>query len=347
MTFFDQFEKLRLDVPRLALMNFKEKRSPYCNYTFECEDCYLSTGSDFLKNSHYNYWCYHNSNCVDCSYCRGCENCYECLDCKTCYDSSYLQDCEDCVNSSYCFDCQSLKDCFACIGLWRKQYHIYNKPYEKEKYFEILTKLKKEPPDELRSLFREVKKNRPHIFMHENHDKGGCTGDYVYHSKKCLFCFDADYCANSAYLNNAINCTDSFDISFAGEPPVKRSYEIMSGMGLEDSMFCSMCWHGKFLEYCEYCFQCEYCFGCVGLKDRKFYVLNVACKPDEYFKKVGEIKKEMRNDGIYGKWFNSVYPSEDTLAQEELAIVSHRMEGYKKRTDEEKSAAIEWKTILR
>lgn len=326
MGFFEQFEKLRSHVPRLALMNFKGSRSPFGNYTFECVDCYYSIGSDYLKNSHYNYWGYHNTNSIDCSYCRGCEDCYECLDCKNCFNSSYLQDCEDCMNCLYCFDCQSLKDCFACIGLWRKQYYIYNKPYAKEKYFETVEKLRKKLPEELRGLFREVKKNRPHIFMHENNNDGNCTGDYVYRSRNCLFSFDAEHCEDSAYLNNAINCYDSFDISFAGEPPVKHCYEIMSGMGIEHSIFCSSCWHGKHLEYCEYCFQCEYCFGCTGLRNRKFYIFNVSYRPDEYFKKVAEIKLEMKREGSYGKWFESAHPLSDTLAMDDITHISHKLQ---------------------
>ena len=325
MGFIEQFEKLRLNVPRLTLMNFQATRSPYCNYTFNCEDCYYSTGSDYLKSSHYNYWGYHNTNCLDCSYSRGCEDSYECIDSKNCFNSSYLQDCEDCGNCSYCFDCQNLKDCFACIGLWRKQYYIYNKPYPKEKYLETIDKLKKKSPEELRKLFKEVKKNRPHVAMRENHNEGICTGDYVYNSSNSQFCFDSEHCRDSSYLNNAINCYDCMDISFAGEPPLQSCYEIMSGMGLTDSVFCSTCWHGKNLEYCEYCFECEYCFGCVGLKKRKFYILNVAYSPDEYFKKIDEIKKSMKEEGTYGRWFNSAYPLEDTLVAEEAETVSHRL----------------------
>lgn len=313
MNFFDQFERLRLNVPRLALMNFQGTHSVYCNFTFQCKDCYLTIGSDFCKNSHYNYWSYHNGNCIDCSYCRDCEDCYESLDSKDCHDCLYLQDCEDCERSDYCFDCQSLKDCFACIGLWRKQYCIYNKPYNKEEYFATLEKLKKKTPEELKKLFREIKNVRPHVFMHERHNMGACSGDYTYESESCQMCFDVEKCKESAYLFNVIKCENSFDVCFAGEAPVKNCYEIMSGMGIENCMFCNCCWYGKNLEYCEICFECEYCFGCIGLKKRKFFILNIPYSPEEYFEKVKTIKAQMKEDGIYGQWFLSPYPVEDTL----------------------------------
>jgi hypothetical protein len=182
--------------------------------------------------------------------------------------------------------------------------------------------------------------------MHENHNDGKCTGDYVYRSQDCSFCFDAEHCEESAYLNNAINCYESFDISFAGEPPVKGCYEIMSGMGLENSLFCSSCWHGKNLEYSEYCFQCEYCFGCTGLKNRKFYIFNTAYRPDEYFKKVAEIKAEMKREGIYGTWFPSAYPLEDTLVLEDIVCISHKLDERPIRI-REKEMKIEEETSLR
>ncbi|MEK7171462.1 MAG: hypothetical protein AAB739_01000 [Patescibacteria group bacterium] len=323
MDFFTQFEKLRNNVPRLAIMNFKATNSPFCNFTYQAEDCYYSIGSDFLKNSHYNYWGYHNNDCIDCSYCRSCENCYECIDCKNCSGSGYLQDCDDCVDSNYCFDCQSLKNCFACVELWRKQYYIYNKPYTKEEYLKTVEKLKKKSPEELRKLFKEVKKTRPHIYMHQNRNKDQCSGDYIYNSKSCVYCFDIENCTESLYLNNAINCSDCIDMSFAGEASIKHSYEIMSGMGLSDCMFCSVCWYGKTLEYCEYCFECENCFGCIGLKNKKFYIFNMPYKPADYFKKVEEIKAEMKRSEKYGEWFPSSYRIEDTKACEDFICIEH------------------------
>lgn len=321
--FFTQFEKLRSNVPRIAILNFKGERSPFCNFTYKAEDCYYSMASDFLKNCHYNYWVYHNTDCIDCSYCRSCDGCYECIDCRNCVGSNYLQDCDDCIDSIYCFDCQSLKNCFACIELWRKQYYIYNKPYTKEEYFKTIEKLKKKSPEELRRLFKDVKKTRPHIYMHQNRNKDFCSGDYVYNSKSCLFCFDVEHCSKSFYLNNVINATDCSDISFAGEAPMKNCYEIMSGMGMDGCIFCNTCWYGKNMEYCEYCFECENCFGCIGLKNKSFHILNMAYKPVDYSAKVAEIKENMKRLGIYGKWFPSTYPLQDTKACEDFICIEH------------------------
>ena len=41
----------------------------------------------------------------------------------------------------YCISCRSSSDCFACIGLKKKQYCIFNKQYEKQEYFELRKKV--------------------------------------------------------------------------------------------------------------------------------------------------------------------------------------------------------------
>ncbi|MFA6386693.1 MAG: hypothetical protein WCW04_02920 [Candidatus Paceibacterota bacterium] len=43
--------------------------------------------------------------------------------------------------------CQSCSNVFACIGINNKQYHIFNKQYTKEEYFEMVEKIKKHMDD--------------------------------------------------------------------------------------------------------------------------------------------------------------------------------------------------------
>ena len=55
-----------------------------------------------------------------------------------------------CIGSKECeysFMCKNCSDCFACIGLKNSQYCIFNKQYKKEKYFEMVEKIKKHMDD--------------------------------------------------------------------------------------------------------------------------------------------------------------------------------------------------------
>jgi hypothetical protein len=47
-------------------------------------------------------------------------------------------------NLFYCEDCRACVDCFGCLGLKNQQYCILNKQYNKEEYFEIIEKIKKQ-----------------------------------------------------------------------------------------------------------------------------------------------------------------------------------------------------------
>lgn len=49
----------------------------------------------------------------------------------------------NCKNLEYCAHLFSSSDCFGCVGLKKKQYCIFNKQYEKEKYFEMVGKIKR------------------------------------------------------------------------------------------------------------------------------------------------------------------------------------------------------------
>ncbi len=44
----------------------------------------------------------------------------------------------------YCTDCNNCEYCFACVGLKNKKYHIFNKPYSKEEYWQKVDEIKTE-----------------------------------------------------------------------------------------------------------------------------------------------------------------------------------------------------------
>ncbi len=98
---------------------------------------------------------------------ESCNYCYSVVTLKDCYDYtiwgenanniyetvisgeniSNLKFCcesyRDNMNLEYCINCMSCSDCFACVGLRKKQYCILNKQYTKEEYFKMVEKIKK------------------------------------------------------------------------------------------------------------------------------------------------------------------------------------------------------------
>src|SRR3989344_5002925 len=53
--------------------------------------------------------------------------------------------CYACRNQSsdlfYCMSCDACKNCFGCVGLWRKEYCVFNRQYTKEEYEALVPKI--------------------------------------------------------------------------------------------------------------------------------------------------------------------------------------------------------------
>ncbi len=107
----------------------------------ECRHCVSCARSTFCKDSerlvgcHY---CAHSNNCTDCAHCDHCSrlvSCNHCLLSEDCTSSSYLVRCVALSNCSYCF---------GCVGLSGKDFHILNQPFERQEYFKITARLRRE-----------------------------------------------------------------------------------------------------------------------------------------------------------------------------------------------------------
>ena len=58
----------------------------------------------------------------------------------------------------------------------------------------------------------------------------------------------------------------------------------------------------RYSEYLDLCLECESCFGCVGLKKKKYCILNKQYSKEEYEKLKEKIIKDMRTRSEYGKF---------------------------------------------
>ena len=59
--------------------------------------------------------------------------------------------------------------------------------------------------------------------------------------------------------------------------------------------------------YSHLCADCEFCFGCIGLKHKKYCILNKQYSEDEYFQNVSMILDEMVARGEWGEFFPVKY----------------------------------------
>ncbi len=311
--FAQQFHALQLTTPRVGLHNIDAHNAEYGNLSRHNKNCYMHIASDYNEDIMHTYWVYRSKDMLDCSYCFDCELCYEVVDCSKCYSCDYCQDCQNCHDCEWCYDCVGCNNCIGCVGLRRQEFYIFNEKVSKEEYEKKREKLKIE---EINRRLEELKKSVPRLYTHTLHNEDS-TGDYIFHVKGCHACFDTNYAEDCMYMDGGVsgfkNC---MDCSFLMDDELCYECVSIDGYNLN---FCNICWNCSNLEFCELCFNCHNCFGCIGLQAKKFHILNQPYQEDEYYKKVQEIKEELKSQNLYNlDIIKSTYPPEDSCIHEHL-----------------------------
>lgn len=312
MNFFQKLQKLYDTMPKAAMYNLVNQNSPYGTFMDSCKNCYLVSNAYQNEECFYGRDIFFSRNCVDCDHIHSNELLYECLDCRHCYNGNYLQDCEQCTDSEYLFDCKGCTNCFGCAGLRQKSFYLFNEPVPKETYADRIAELKRKGHPALLAEFEKVKQKVPRLFSRQLNVEN-VAGDYIKNSKNVWNSYSVDESRDVLYSFEVLKSNDCCDMTF-GEY-AELNYECLSAFKSKNSNYCSMCWESADLEYCSTVFRSNHCFGCVYLNHREYHILNKPYSRDDYFKKVSEIKGELKRDGTYGRWFwPSTYPFEDSVA---------------------------------
>lgn len=305
MNFLEQFNQLRGKIPHVGLQCVQNENSPYCQYTEKSKNCYMTFASYESENCYYNHRVFYCTDCADCTLCQKCELCYFCVDCQHCYNCNWCTYCENAIDCEWCSFCVGIQNCFGCVGLRQAKYHVFNKPCTKEEYEKYLAKAKKLSQEEITAYIRPLLEQVPRSAMYGRNNEE-VAGENIHNSKNVYYGFDSKKLRDCAYVYHCDESNDLSDCSHLGWS--EKCYEIMSGGNLNNCMFCYGCWFSSNLEYCELVYNSHDCFLCVALNHAEYCILNQKYSPEEYEKKVREIKQEMRKDGTFGLWYTSTYP---------------------------------------
>ncbi len=301
--FFEQFQELLLDVPRIGLFNVNPTNSDYCQQAYDnknsylcvvvekCEDCMYVTHSNSLRD------------CFDCSFLHDCELCYECLDSNKLYACVNCQSCQNSSDLIQCYDCIGCKNCVGCYGLRNKQYCIMNEQYSKEAYQEKIRVLELHKYSKFlncQRYFFDLEKSQPHRSS-RNLNVDNSSGNYLINCKNAHMCFDSFELQDCAYCTWIFNSHDCCDVYGMGHGEF-----VLEGLGVEAVNNCAF---NTFVSdssdafYSDCCFYCHYIFGCAGLKTQKYCILNKQYKPDEYDEMRRRIIEHMKKTGEWGQFF--------------------------------------------
>ncbi len=304
MAYLDQFNELRHRTPHVGLQTVNNENSPYCQYTEESRNCYMTFASFRSNDCLYNLRVFYCTDCVDCSLCYKCELCYGCVDCQNSYNCNFCAYCEQAIDCDYCYFSIGIQNCFGCTGLKQKKFHIFNKPVPEAEYKTRVAELRKLPKAEILAKVRVLLNQTPHNAMYGKSNESS-YGENIHNCKSTYWGFDSKYLHDCSYVYHCDESKDLLDCSHLGWSEL--CYQIMSGGNLNNCMFCYGCWGSHNLEYCELVYSSNDCFMCVGLNHKKYHILNEPYSREDYAQKVEEIKAEMRALGYYGKWFPSTY----------------------------------------
>ncbi|MBI4114369.1 MAG: hypothetical protein HY445_00830 [Candidatus Niyogibacteria bacterium] len=356
--FFQQFKELLQKVPRMNLTNLQSVNSEYCNFTYQAKNCYLNFASDINEDTAYVYHTIYCKNSLDLLSCRKTEWCSEGIHSQDSYETSYFWFSKDCIDSRLLYNCHNCQSCVGCVNLRNAKYQIFNQQYGKDEYLEKVKTLNLGSHNDFQKAFRQFTDlivRFPHKFANIIQARN-VSGDYITNSKNCYFCFDiegpVEDCKYIIYgVPNLRDCYDGYGTGNGME----MAYEVTSAGGNAQRIFFSpMAWTGDYYFYSHLCEGSSNIFGCVGLRQKRYCILNKQYTKESFDKLRIKIMKHMEEMPYtdkkgkvykYGEFFPpelSPFSYNETIAQEYFPLTKEQAieKGYKWKDPEPRNYQI-------
>lgn len=303
--FFEQFDELMREVPRLGIDIVNCENSDYCNYCGDDKNCYLDIAGEANEDCYYNLFVKYSKDVVDCTFAYNCTLCYECVNCYDCYacqNSVYCDNCSDCL---YCFDLIGCKNCLFFHGLRNKQYYIFNEKKTKQEYEEYLKGLQIGSHSQRRKLaegwrFFCLKNAVYRANYHLNCEN--CSGNNLKNCKSTFESFNATNCEDCFYLYDVLDAKDCMDLNYSLYKP-ELSYELISTLSMHGCAFSMASHYNSNIYYCDLTNNSSDLFGCIGLNHAQHCILNKQYSKQEYEEIVPRIIEHMKSTEEWGQFF--------------------------------------------
>ena len=302
-SFFDQLKELQEKVPRPHQQGAQNVDCDWSDDAWESKNCYLTRSTKRAENVLYGYRAIDVKDSIDVSHVFTLDQCYDCAYCFSSYGLQFSKNCRDCIDSQFLFDCRNCSNCFMCWNLRGKSYCVENIQYTKEEYEEKMKAINLGSYIELqkyKSRYAEIlKKNATHK-DNFNIKTYGSVGTYMTNCNNCtnVFCWeDSENCVNCM---RGLKAKDSIDLTGCWEIEVSGNNSCCTGAyQLKYSIWCE---GARYSEYCDECLEVDYCFGCVGLRKKKYCILNKQYTKEEYEILKAKIISDMKARNEYGKF---------------------------------------------
>ncbi len=303
-SFFDQIRALQLEVPFTAWRSMTVPVNSIALLSQGDENSFFVTACK-SKNSFYAYAVDNMENSAEAFESEHIINSFNVLYSQRIYDCKFVRQSADCLNSAFLFDCRNCEFCFGATNKRNRKYVWFNEQLSKEEWEKRRAEVdlgSREVLEEYIAKFQELVGHKAIWPENFNEHVEDCTGEYLAKCRRCKFMYsgydsqDNYYGAvflgnneNNAYVGGAIN---SFDNFYCHAPLKSRGCKYVHST-----------YESQNVEYSMQCYNCENCFGCVGLIRKSFCIFNKQYTPEEYWKRVDELKCAMLDRGEYGEFF--------------------------------------------
>lgn len=298
MDFLQEFQRLLLSKPRYNLIRNGAENCEFAE-AVRSKNCYYCFGIFYSEDIYYARYSRKCTSCSGLTFCIGCEWCTECIDCSNCYMADFCQDCANCRECQFCKDCFGCSNCFGCVGLYQKQYRIFNEQLTKEEYEKRMQSIDLKSADQrdaIRERVQELRTKAPNMGVHQFSCED-CIGNHLSECKNCYRCHD------SFALEDCLFCIETnghkvcCDLSHCFE--CEWSYQCVHCPNCQN---CNFCFHAHYCsesEFCVFSKNLKNCFGCVYMQNKEFHILNKPYAPEDYKKEVERIRSELQQSGHY------------------------------------------------
>lgn len=158
---------------------------------------------------------------MDCLYLEFSEFCYEVINGANCYNCSFSQNVQNCSHVLMSRDLINCQNCFGCINLESKNYHIFNIAYSKEEYIKKLDELKADARvwGNIYEQFQTLSLNQPHKFYNGTHNER-FSGDYLKNNHNAFVVFNCrdneftKYCRDTRRAKKTVDLVETLSIEF-------------------------------------------------------------------------------------------------------------------------------------
>ena len=285
--FFGQIHELARKVPRPARSTEGDVNCDYLVNTGWSKNCYLICNTTGAEDCAYGNAVDYSKNCFDNSHITKCERCYGSFWIRNSHRAHFSTRSMDNVSVWFCFGSKGLTDCFGCVNLMNKSYHIFNQPYSKEEYKRRIEEMKLNTWSGLQKAREEAiafSKQFPYACLNGVFNVD-VTGEYISDSKNVHYGYLVNGGKDLKYVQylQVPGAEDSMDLTIWGDKNVLAYENATSGWGIASSKFLLECWSEiRNVEYSMFCRNLSNSFGCVGLRNKSYCILNKQYSKEAY-----------------------------------------------------------------